>query len=175
MIVGRESHLDLRKSKLLNQRIHQVIPGGSHTYSKGDDQFPEAYLPIMAKGKGCYAWDVDGNRYLEYGIGLRSVTLGHAFEPVIEAAQHQMKLGANFTRPAAIEIRAAETFLSLVPGADMVKFCKNGSDATTAALKLARAYTGRNMVAICSDHPFFSVDDWFIGSTKIDQGVPPEH
>ncbi|MCB0687791.1 MAG: glutamate-1-semialdehyde 2,1-aminomutase [Saprospiraceae bacterium] len=164
--------LDLSKSMTLNERIHQVIPGGAHTYAKGDDQFPEFYLPIMQRGEGCYAWDVDGNRYIEYGMGLRSVTLGHAYPPVIEAAYRQMKLGANFTRPSVIELEAAERFLSLVPGAEMVKFGKNGSDATTAALKLARAYTGRDLVAICKDHPFFSIDDWFIGSTAIDRGIP---
>lgn len=163
---------DLRKSQALRERIHRIIPGGAHTYAKGDDQFPEAYLPIMQRGEGCYAWDVDGNRYIEYGMGLRSVTLGHAYRPVIEAAYRQMKQGTNFTRPALIELEAAELFLNVVPGAEMVKFGKNGSDATTAALKLARAYTGRDMVAICKDHPFFSIDDWFIGSTEIDRGIP---
>ncbi|NND33206.1 MAG: glutamate-1-semialdehyde 2,1-aminomutase [Saprospiraceae bacterium] len=172
MIVDKEFDLDLSRSKALNEKIHHLIPGGSHTYSKGDDQFPEEYLPIMARGKGCHAWDVDGNRFIEYGIGLRSVTLGHAFAPVVEAAYAQMQKGANFTRPSSIELEAAETFLSVVPGAEMVKFCKNGSDATTAALKLARAVTGRDMVAICGDHPFFSIDDWFIGSTSIDRGIP---
>lgn len=163
---------ELARSNDLRARFHAAIPGGSHTYAKGDDQFPEHYLPIMDRGEGCFAWDVDGNRYIEYGMGLRSVTLGHAFKPVVEAACRQMKLGSNFTRPALIELEAAETFLEIVPGAEMVKFGKNGSDATTAALKLARAYTGRDMVAICEDHPFFSIDDWFIGATSINRGIP---
>lgn len=163
---------DLSKSNILKDRFHSAIPGGSHTYAKGDDQFPEHYLPIIEKGKGCFVWDVDGNRYIEYGMGLRSVTLGHSYKPVVEAAHRQMKRGANFTRPALIELEAAESFLEIVPGAEMVKFAKNGSDATTAALKLARAYTGRDMVAICQDHPFFSIDDWFIGSTPINYGIP---
>lgn len=163
---------DLNKSHALKDRFHAAIPGGAHTYAKGDDQFPELYLPIMERGKGCMAWDMDGNQYIEYGMGLRSVTLGHAYQPVIEAACEQMKSGTNFTRPSILELQAAERFLDLVPGAEMVKFGKNGSDATTAALKLARAYTGRDMVAICYDHPFFSIDDWFIGSTSIDRGIP---
>ncbi len=160
------------KSLIANQRLHQIIPGGSHTYSKGDDQFPEFFLPIMERGEGCHAWDIDGNKFVEYGMGLRSVTLGHAFPEVVEAASAQLKLGSNFTRPSIIELKAAETFLEIVPGAEMVKFCKNGSDATTAALKLARACTGRELVAICGDHPFFSIDDWFIGATEIDSGIP---
>ena len=115
---------------------------------------------------------MDGNEYIEYGMGLRSVTLGHAYAPVIDAAYQAMQRGSNFTRPAAIEVAAAETLLSMIPGAEMVKFAKNGSDVTTAALKLARAYTGRDLVAICGDQPFFSVDDWFIGTTAMPGGIP---
>jgi len=100
-------------------------------------------------------------------MGLRAVTLGHAFEPVVEAAYRQMQVGLNFSRPAKLEVDLAELFLELVSGADMVKFAKNGSDVTTAAVKLARAYTGRDLVAICGDQPFFSTDDWFIGSTEM--------
>ena len=84
----------------------------------------------------------------------------------------QMQLGANFTRPAKIEVDAAEAFLEIIDGADMVKFAKNGSDVTTAAVKLARAYTGRDLVAICGDQPFFSTDDWFIGTIEMNAGIP---
>jgi glutamate-1-semialdehyde 2,1-aminomutase len=151
---------------------HKLIPGGSHTYSKGDDQFPACAPAFMVRGKGCHAWDTDGNEFIEFGMGLRSVTLGHAFEPVVEAAYRQMQLGTNFTRPATIELDAAEALLAVIPGAEMVKFAKNGSDVTTAAVKLARAYTGRDYIAICGDQPFFSTDDWFICSTETDAGIP---
>jgi glutamate-1-semialdehyde 2,1-aminomutase len=117
-------------------------------------------------------WDVDGNEFIEYGMGLRAVTLGHSFKPVLEAAYRQMQLGVNFTRPANIELEAAERFLEVIDGADMVKFAKNGSDVTTAAVKLARAYTGRDLIAICKDQPFFSTDDWFIGTTDMKSGIP---
>lgn len=160
------------KSLKLQPHIHNLIPGGSHTYSKGDDQYPEFQAPIIAKGKGCRVWDLDGNEFIEYGMGLRAISLGHAYPEIVEAAYSQMRLGNNYNRPAAIEIEAAEKFLEIVPGADMVKFAKNGSDATSAAVKLARAYTGRDMVALCGDHPFFSVDDWFIGTTAINRGIP---
>jgi glutamate-1-semialdehyde 2,1-aminomutase len=105
-------------------------------------------------------------------MGLRSVTLGHAYPPVVEAAYRQMLLGENYTRPSALEVDCAEQFLRLIEGADMVKFAKNGSDVTTAAVKLARAFTGRDLVAICIDHPFFSTDDWFIGTTAMNAGIP---
>jgi glutamate-1-semialdehyde 2,1-aminomutase len=160
------------RSQELKQKSHQLIPGGAHTYAKGDDQYPEKAPGFLVKGKGCHVWDVDGNEYIEYGMGLRAVTLGHGYEPVVEAAYKQMLLGINFTRPAPIEIECAEKFLSLIQGADMVKFAKNGSDVTTAAIKLARAYTGKDLVGICADHPFFSTDDWFIGSTAMNAGIP---
>ncbi|HLH31087.1 MAG TPA: glutamate-1-semialdehyde 2,1-aminomutase [Terriglobia bacterium] len=160
------------QSRKLQARAHRVIPGGSHTYAKGDDQYPEFSPLFIARGKGCHVWDVDGNEFIEYGMGLRSVTLGHAFEPVVEAAYRQMQNGANFTRPAKIEIDAAEAMLGLIDGAEMVKFAKNGSDVTTAAVKLARAFTGRDLIAICGDQPFFSTDDWFIGATETNSGIP---
>ncbi len=159
------------RSQALNDRLHDAIPGGAHTYAKGDDQFPADVLPVLQRGDGCRVWDVDGNEFFEYGMGLRSVTLGHAFAPVVEAASRQMRLGSNFCRPAAIELECATALRDMV-GGEMVKFAKNGSDAVTAAVKLARACTGRNRVAICGDHPFFSIDDWFIGSTPVDAGIP---
>src|SRR5208282_490272 len=107
-----------------------------------------------------------------YGMGLRAVTLGHSFEPVVEAAYRQMQFGINFTRPAKIEVDLAVAMLEVIDGADMVKFAKNGSDVTTAAVKLARAYTGRDLIAICGDQPFFSVDDWFIATTATNAGIP---
>ncbi|MBK7894887.1 MAG: glutamate-1-semialdehyde 2,1-aminomutase [Candidatus Promineifilaceae bacterium] len=163
---------DFSRSKSLQQKSHALIPGGAHTYAKGDDQYPEQAPGFIVRGKGSHVWDVDGNEYIEYGMGLRSVTLGHAYDSVDEAAYREMQKGINFTRPALIEIEAAEKVLSLIKSGEMVKFAKNGSDVTTAAVKLARAYTGRNMVAVCGDHPFFSVDDWFIGSTAMSAGIP---
>jgi glutamate-1-semialdehyde 2,1-aminomutase len=163
---------DFSKSHALQPKAHRLIPGGAHTYSKGDDQYPEQAPAFIARGKGCHVWDLDGNEFIEYGMGLRAVTLGHAFEPVVEAAYKQMQLGINFTRPAKIEVDLAEAMLEVIGGADMVKFAKNGSDVTTAAVKLARAYTGRDLIAICGDQPFFSIDDWFIGTTEMNAGVP---
>ncbi|ALG15683.1 glutamate-1-semialdehyde 2,1-aminomutase [Kibdelosporangium phytohabitans] len=156
---------------MLQARLHELVPGGAHTYARGADQYPEGMAPVLARGKGATVWDVDGNSYVEYGMGLRSVTLGHAYEPVVDAVREQLANGLSFSRPTELELAAAEDFLRLVPGADMVKFAKNGSDATTAAVRLARAATGRELIAIC-DQPFYSVDDWFIGTTPMDAGIP---
>jgi len=160
------------KSRELQSRFHRVIPGGSHTYAKGDDQYPETPPIYISRGQGCHVWDVEGNEYIEYAMGLRTVTLGHAYAPVVEAASRQLSLGSNFNRPSPIELECAEKLLELVPGADMVKFAKNGSDANDGAIKLARAHTGRDLIAICRDHPFFSVGDWFIGTTAVNAGIP---
>src|SRR6266481_8664508 len=163
---------DFSKSRELQPKAHKLIPGGAHTYAKGDDQFPEHAPGFIVRGTGCHVWDVDGNEFIEYGMGLRAVGLGHGYKSVAEAAYRQMLLGTNFTRSSPIEIECAELLASLVPSAEMVKFAKNGSDVTTAAVKLARAFTGRDMAAICGDQPFFSVDDWFIGSTPLSAGIP---
>jgi len=164
--------MNFEHSSELRRKAHNLIPGGCHTYAKGDDQYPQLSPGFIARGCGSRVWDVDGNEFIEYGQGNRCVTLGHAYPAVIEAVQKELELGANFTRPAAIEVEAAEEFLKLVPAADMVKFCKNGSDATTAAIKLARAWTGRDKVAVCHDHPFFAINDWFIGTTPLNAGIP---
>ena len=154
------------------RRAHALIPGAAHTYAKGDDQYAEHLAPVVSHGRGCRVWDLDGNEFIEFGGGVRSVTLGHGYPRVCQAAQEALWRGVNFARPHEIELRAAEAFLACVPGAQMVKFAKNGSDATTAAVKLARAVTGRDLVAVCRDQPFFSVDDWFIGLTDTAAGVP---
>jgi glutamate-1-semialdehyde 2,1-aminomutase len=160
------------QSDVLRQKAHELIPGGCHTYAKGDDQYPILSPGFIQRGLGSHVWDVDGNEYIEYGQGNRAVGLGHAYPEVVAAVQKQLALGANFSRPSPIEVECAEQLLSLVDGMDMVKFCKDGSDATTAAVKLARAHTGRDMVACCADHPFFATNDWFIGSTVLNAGIP---
>ena len=163
---------NFEKSIALQKKLNSLIPGGSHTYAKGEDQFPENSPVIIDRGEGCRVWDVDGNEYIEYGMGLRSIILGHAYKPVVEAAYRQALRGNNFVRPAAIEADVAEHVVNLIASAEMVKFAKNGSDANDAAIKLARAHTGRDLVGVCVDHPFFSINDWFIGTTAMDAGVP---
>ena len=156
----------------MQRRVHEIIPGGAHTYAKGDDQFPVLAPGFITRGKGCHVWDVDGNRYVEYGMGCRAVTLGHAFKPVNLAVARSLARGTNFTRPCELELECAEELLSMIPAGEMCKFSKDGSTVTTAAFKLARAATGRDMIALCGDHPFFSIHDWFIGTTDIHGGIP---
>lgn len=156
-------------------RLLRVIPGGAHTYSRGFDQFPANAPPILARGEGAYVWDADGRRYLDYGMALRAVTLGYAYPAVAEAACQEIMKGNNLTRASLTELEAAELIVDLIPTADMVKFAKNGSNVTTGAAKIARAYTGRRYICVPRQHPFFSFDDWFIGTTPITKGIPADH
>ena len=161
-------------SNIYRRDIHRLIPGGAHTYSKGDDQFPTLSPAAISHGEGAYVWDIDGNMYLDCSMGLTSVSLGHAYKPVLDAVRIELEKGVNFQRPSVLEKETAEKFLSLIPQHDMIKFAKNGSIVTTAAVKLARAFTGRKLVAFPGDHPFYSYDDWFIGTTACNKGVPNE-
>lgn len=160
------------KSREFSVRAQELIPGGAHTYSKGDDQFPINAPAAIVRGKGAHVWDLDGNEFIDCSMGLTSVCIGHGYGPVAHAVCEAAMRGTNFQRPAAIELEAAKVFLETVQSGDMVKFAKNGSTVTTAAVKLARAYTGRNRVAIAREHNFFSYDDWFIVTTPCDRGIP---
>ena len=165
------SQPSFEKSEALQRRLHDLVPGGAHTFARGSDQFPEGMAPVIAEGVGARVRDVDGNWFVEYGMGMRAVTLGHAYEPVVAEVRAAIGRGVSFSRPAELELEAAEDFLGLVTGADMVKFTKNASDATAAAVRLSRAATGRDHVAV-SSQPFFSGQDWFVGTLPLDAGVP---
>jgi glutamate-1-semialdehyde 2,1-aminomutase len=156
-------------------RLLRAIPGGAHTYSRGFDQFPVNAPQILERGKGAYVYDSSGRRFLDYGMALRAVTVGYAEDEIDNAAIEEIRRGNNLTRPSMIELQAAERIIELIDSVEMVKFTKNGSTAVTAAVKLARAFTGRDFVARCAEHPFFSFDDWFIGSTIIPRGTTAEN
>jgi glutamate-1-semialdehyde 2,1-aminomutase len=178
MMMPRSNDLPRRRidnfaaSDRYRSQVHDHIVGGAHTYSKGDDQFPALAPAAIARGKHGRVWDLDGNEYVDCGLGLGAVSLGHAYEPVLDAVREQLEKGAAFIRPADIELELARELLALMPGMERIKFSKNGSNVTTAAVKLARAFTGRELVAFPRSHPFFSFDDWFIGSTLTRSGVP---
>lgn len=165
---------NFKKSDEMIKRAQEIIPAGCHTYSKGPDQSPLLGPKMIERGKGSHVWDVDGNEYIDWAMGLTAVSLGHAFEPVLEKVREELGRGVNFQCPSPIESELAELFLKAVPSADMVKFAKNGSTVTTAAVKLARAYTGKKYVAYCADHGFFSYDDWYMGTKACNSGVPEE-
>jgi len=162
------------KKKKITEKLNKLIPGGAHTYSRGSDQFSFNAPEILKRGNGAYVYDEKNKKYLDYGMGLRSVTVGYANKRIIKGAVNQIIKGNNLTLPSEIELDAASMLVKHFKSVEMVKFTKNGSTAVTAAVKIARGYTNKKIVLRCSDQPFFSYDDWFIGSTNIKRGVPNE-
>ena len=160
------------KKNNFQKRLLKAIPGGAHTYSRGYDQYPSNAPEILTHGKGAYVFDAYKNRYLDYGMALRAINIGYSERDIDNAAIEHIKKGNNLTRPSLVELEAAELLVNTIDSVDMVKFTKNGSTAVSAAVKLSRAHTGRELIARCKQHPFFSYDDWFIGSTSVTKGIP---
>ena len=151
-------------------RAEKVIPLGSQTFSKSRTQFPDGASPLfLERGRGGRAWDVDGNEYVDLVCGLLSVSLGYCDQDVDAAIRAQMENGINFSLATEREAELAECLVELIPCAESARFGKNGSDATSAAVRLARAYTGRERIAAAGYHGW---QDWFVGSTVRNKGVP---
>jgi glutamate-1-semialdehyde 2,1-aminomutase len=159
-----------QKSETLLERALKVIPLGSQTFSKSLTQYPYGVSPyFIARGEGSRVWDVDGNEYLDFINSLASVTLGYNDPDVTAAVRAQLDDGVIFSLPHPLEMEVAERIVAMVPCAEMVRFGKNGSDATSGAIRVARAHTGRERVAVCGYHGW---QDWYIGSTARHRGVP---
>lgn len=151
-------------------RAERTIPLGSQTFSKSRTQFPYGVSPyFIVRGEGSRVWDLDGNEYIDFINGLCSINLGYNDPDVTAAVRAQLEAGVIFSLPSPIEAEVAEKIVEMVPSADMVRFGKNGSDATSGAIRLARAFTGRDRIAVCGYHGW---QDWYIGSTARNRGVP---
>ena len=151
-------------------RAERTIPLGSQTFSKSRTQYPIGISPLyIDKAKGCKVWDIDGNEYVDLVNSLASITLGYGDKGVERAVKKQLRKGISFSLPGTLEAEVAELIVSMVPSAEMVRFGKNGTDATSAAIRLSRAFTGRDHIAVCGYHGW---QDWFIGSTTRNKGVP---
>jgi glutamate-1-semialdehyde 2,1-aminomutase/spore coat polysaccharide biosynthesis protein SpsF len=145
-------------SEKLWRRAEALIPAGTQTLSKGPTQFVRGFAPkYLVRGEGCNVWDADGNRYIDYPMGLGAVTLGHARPEVVEAVQRQLAQGTALSLMHPLEVELAERICTMVPCAERVRFGKNGSDATSACIRAARALTGREHVARCGYHGWH---DW---------------
>ena len=151
-------------------KAKELIPGCAQTFSKGHTQFVQGVSPVfLNKGAGAKVWDVDGNEFVDYVQGLLPNILGYAHEGVNQAVINQLAKGHSFSLPHPSEIKLAELICDVVPCADMVRYGKNGSDVTSGAVRLARAFTGRDHIACCGYHGW---QDWFIGTTTRSLGVP---
>lgn len=159
-----------QRSNQLFERASKVIPLASQTFSKSHQMYVRGAAPLFIEhGTGCKVIDADNNSYIDYVLGLLPVVLGYRDPGVDAAIQDQLENGITFSLPSPLECEVAERLVSLIPSADMVRFGKNGSDATTAAIRLARAYTNRDKIVVCGYHGWH---DWYIGTTVRDAGVP---
>src|SRR3569833_127825 len=157
-------------SEALLARAERTIPLGSQTFSKSRTQYPFGVSPYFIKrAKGSHVWDVDGNEYVDMINGLAANTLGYSDPDIDAAVKAQLQEGVVISLPQPIEMEVAEKICEMVPCAEMVRCGKNGSDATSGAVRLARAYTGRDRVAVCGYHGW---QDWYIGSTARNRCVP---
>jgi glutamate-1-semialdehyde 2,1-aminomutase/spore coat polysaccharide biosynthesis protein SpsF len=153
-------------------RTLKVVPGASQTFSKSHTQFSKGSSPLFVrKAQGCILEDIDGNSFIDYTMGLGACILGYSFGPVNEAMRKQLEDGTIYTLPHPLECELAELLRGIIPSAEMVRLGKNGSDVTSAAVRVARAYTGRDMIACSSYHGW---QDWYIATTTRDRGVPEE-
>src|SRR5271165_3312717 len=167
---GAALPLPLAQSQAWLERAKKVIPSCAQTFSKGYTQYVQGVAPIfLQRGKGCRVWDVDGNEYIDYIQGLLPNLLGYAHDEVNAAVARQLAQGHSFSLPHPLEVELAERLTRLIPCAEMVRFGKNGSDATSGAVRAARALTGRERIACCGYHGW---QDWYIGSTTRNAGVP---
>ncbi|WP_346353536.1 aminotransferase class III-fold pyridoxal phosphate-dependent enzyme [Azotosporobacter soli] len=158
------------KSLQLLERAKKITPLGAQTYSKSYRYLCEGNAPVfLERGDGCLVWDIDGNQYVDYICALGPIVIGYNNEKVNNAIIEQLSKGISFSLSTPLEVELAEMVSEIIPYAEMIRFVKNGSDATTAAIRLARAYTGKEMVLVCGYH---GMHDWYIGSTENNRGVP---
>ena len=164
-----KTELSFENSTRWIERAQEHIPGCSQTFSKSRQQFPEGASPLFIRsGQGAYVEDVDGNRFIDYAMALGPAILGYSHLEVNRAVEEQLRQGTLFSLPHPLEVEVAEKLAELIPCAEMVRFGKNGSDATAGAVRAARAYTERDLIACSGYHGW---QDWYIGTTTRAAGV----
>lgn len=168
-LINREYPL-ITKSELLLERAEQLIPCATQTLAKGMSQYSRGVAPsFISRGKGSHVWDVDGNEYIDFTMGVGPVSLGYCYEPVDTAIRNQLADGITFSLVHPLEVEVAEIISGIIPNAESIRFSKTGCDVTSAAVRLARAYTGKNTILCCGYHGWH---DWYIGTTDRNAGIP---
>ena len=164
------SQRSLERSQALLDRAEGLVPGCSQTGSKGPTNWVQGVTPThLERGKGSHVWDADGNEYIDYVSSLGPIVLGHNYSAVTDAVTQQVQEGTMFSLPHPLQIKVAEQFQDIIPCAEMVRFAKTGNDVTTLAAKLARAYTGREIIATQGYHGW---SDTWMGATPMNRGIP---
>lgn len=161
---------DIKESNKLFERSKGLIPAYTQTLAKGPTQWVNGIAPkYLRNGKGSHVWDVDGNEYIDYNMGIGPIVLGYCYDKVDEAIRKQLGEGITFSLMHPLEVELSEKIRDIVPNAESVRFSKTGCDVTTAAVRLARAYTKREKVLCCGYHGWH---DWYISVTDRNAGIP---
>lgn len=169
-IILNENYPDITESEKLISRAKELIPALTQTLAKGPTQWIDGVAPkYLQKGKGSHVWDVDGNEYIDFNMGIGPVVLGYAYERVDNAIKKQLEDGITFSLMHPLEVEAAEKIRSVVLNAENIRFSKTGCDVTSAAVRLARAFTKRDKVLCCGYHGWH---DWYISVTDRNAGIP---
>ncbi len=168
-----ENYPNIEKSNFYLDKAKKLIPSVTQTLAKGPTQYVDGVAPkYLSKGKGAYVWDVDGNRYLDFNMGIGPISLGYCYSAVDNAIKEQLDSGITFSLMHPLEVEVAEIVQSIIPNAERVRFSKTGCDVTSAAIRLARNYTKRDKILSCGYHGWH---DWTIGTTSKREGIPEEY
>jgi glutamate-1-semialdehyde 2,1-aminomutase len=167
-----ENYPEISKSNKLYERSKGLIPAFSQTMAKGPTQFVNGIAPkYLVKGKGSHVWDVDGNEYLDYNMGIGPLSLGYAYPKIDEAIITQLNDGITFSMMHPLEVEVAELIRDIIPNAESVRYSKTGCDVTSAAIRIARAYTGKKNILCCGYHGWH---DWYVSTIGRNAGIPEE-
>jgi len=160
----------INQSHALLDRAKAKIPCQTQCLSKGPTQFVQGVAPVyLQRGDGSHVWDVDGNEYIDFMSALGPICLGYNYPRTNDAIRSQLEDGTTFSLMHPLEVEVAELLTEVIPCAEMVRFGKNGSDVTSAAVRIARAYTGREHLAQWGYHGWH---DWYAVTTSRNQGIP---
>jgi len=133
------------KSKALFERAQRIIPGGVNSPVRAGKSVGMDPL-FISKADGCYLWDEEGNRYIDYVCSWGPMILGHNHPEVAQAVRERLPLGTSYGAPTEIEVEMAETIIEMVPSIEMVRMVNSGTEAAMSAIRLARGYTGKNLI-----------------------------
>ncbi len=168
----QQDYPDISRSNALYERANGLMTPVTQTLAKGPTQFSQGLAPkYIKRGKGSHVWDVDGNEYIDYNMGIGPISLGYAYDCVDNAIIEQLKDGITFSLMHELEVEVCELIRSVIPNAESIRISKTGADVTSAAVRIARAFTGRSNVLCCGYHGWH---DWYIGVTSRSKGIPEE-